>query len=101
MSFKISKLPQILKLWIDNTGAITSHQSLAKMDQNINLSLTKVYVDNITGNFTDTSTDISKGLDVMMILRLILSSVGIIGNLNVLIVLLNHNKFRKRFQIYL
>ena len=41
-------------------------------------------------------TDTSEDVDIMMIIRLILSSVGIIGNLNVLIVLLNHKKFRKK-----
>ena len=41
-------------------------------------------------------TKISSGVDVMVVLRLILSSVGIIGNLTVLIVFLNHRKFRKK-----
>ena len=66
------------------------------MDQNFNLMLI-----NITGehNITGTNpsvTESSKSLDVMMILSLILSSVGIFGNLNVLIVFLSHNKFRKK-----
>ena len=41
-------------------------------------------------------TDTSEEVDIMMIIRLILSSVGIIGNLNVLIVFLNHKKFRQK-----
>ena len=67
------------------------------MNQNIYLALTKMYTDNITSNFTDPGVaKMSKGLDVMMLLRLILSSVGILGNLNVLIVFLSHKKFRKK-----
>ena len=40
--------------------------------------------------------DSSKNVDVIMTFRLILSSVGIVGNLNVLIVFLSHNKLRKK-----
>ena len=68
------------------------------MDQNFNITPIDITdEDNITSNFTDPSlTEKSKGLDVMMILRLILSSVGIVGNLNVLIVFLSHKKYRKK-----
>ena len=41
-------------------------------------------------------TNISSSVDVTVVLRLILSSVGIIGNLTVLIIFLNHRKFRKK-----
>ena len=41
-------------------------------------------------------TNISSSVDVTEVLRLILSSVGIIGNLTVLIIFLNHRKFRKK-----
>ena len=43
----------------------------------------------------------SKSVDVMMIIRFILSFIGIIGNLTVLIVFLNHSKFRKKDSKYL
>ena len=68
------------------------------MDRNTNLTnVNTTHKHNITGNFTEPRlAETSKSLDVMMILRLFLSSVGIVGNLNVLIVFLSHKKFRKK-----
>ena len=61
-------------------------------------------VTNTTGNYITCNVtiiissvpDTSEDVNIMMILRLILSVVGIIGNLNVLIVFLNHKKLRKK-----
>ena len=78
---------------------ITSHHSKSesKMDQGRNA--TNTTVNNTTSNLTITVysvPDTSDDVDVMMTLRLVLSTVGIIGNLTVVIVFLNHSKFRKK-----
>ena len=67
------------------------------MDQDRNVPNTTV--NNTTCNITITVSsvpDTFEEVDVMMILRFILSSVGVIGNLNVFIVFLNHKKLRKK-----
>ena len=67
------------------------------MDQGRNVTNTTVY--DTTSNLIITGysvPDTSDDVDVMMIIHIILSSVGITGNLNVLIVFLNHKKFKKK-----
>ena len=67
------------------------------MNQSSNATNTTVY--GIISNFIVTVSsvpDTSKDVDVMMTFRLILSSVGILGNLTVVIVFLNHKKLRKK-----
>ena len=64
------------------------------MDQRRNI--TNTTVNDTTSNVTITESSEMDDVDVMMILRLILSSVGIIGNLTVVIVFLNHKKLRKK-----
>ena len=55
------------------------------------------WIENIKENVTfPNSTFSNKTVDIMMVLRLIMSSVGIIGNFTVIIVFLSHRKFRKK-----
>ena len=55
------------------------------------------WIENITTNLTFPNLTFSnKTVDIMMVVRLIMSSVGIIGNFTVIIVFLSHRKFRKK-----
>ena len=51
-----------------------------------------VHDDNVTTN--ETSEEISQNVDVMMILSSTIACVGIVSNLTVVIVFLNHKKLR-------
>ena len=61
----------------------------------INFMLTE-YVDNITQNVTTHQPGVSGTIFTVMIIHSIIASVGIIGNFTVIIVLVNHRKFRKK-----
>ena len=55
------------------------------------------WIENTTTNVTfPNSTFSNKTVDVMMVVRLIMSSVGIVGNFTVIIVFLSHRKYRKK-----
>ena len=60
----------------DNNVTVNSSEAVMSADANVN--------------------ETSKSVDVMMVIKFILSFIGIIGNLTVLIVFLNHRKFRKK-----
>ena len=67
-------------------------------DYNVTVVL---YVNVTVSSETDMSTEqnvneTSKSVDVMMIIKFIVSFIGIVGNLTVLIVFLNCRKFRKK-----
>ena len=51
---------------------------------------------NETRNGTDTHVEESNDLDMMMIIHSTTASVGIIANLTVVVVFLNHKKFRRK-----
>ena len=54
-------------------------------------------VENMTANSTFPDLILlNKSVDIMMIVRLTMSSVGIIGNFTVIIVFLSHKKYRKK-----
>ena len=57
-------------------------------------------VDNVTQNVTIHRPDVSETNFTMMVIQSIIAFEGITGNLTVIIVLVNHRKFRKRFQIF-
>ena len=52
----------------------------------------------ITGNWTESEALGTKGnsLDIMKIVQLSIAPVGIIGNLTVIVVFLNHRKLRRK-----
>ena len=55
------------------------------------------WIENITTNLTFPNLTFSnKTVDIMMVVRLIMSSVGIIGNFTGIVVFLSHRKFRKK-----
>ena len=55
------------------------------------------WIENITTNVTfPNSTFSNRPVGIMMVVRLIMSSVGIIGNFTVIVVFLSHRKFRKK-----
>ena len=54
------------------------------------------YVGNVTQNVTTHQPDVSGTIFTMMIIHSIIASIGIIGNLIVIVVLVNHRKFRKK-----
>ena len=55
------------------------------------------WIENITTNVSFPNLTFSnKIVDIMMVVRLIMSLVGIIGNFTVIIVFLSHRKFRKK-----
>ena len=65
-------------------------------DVNI-LNVTSTYNKNITVNMTSlTPFETSNSKDVMMIFHSLIASVGVIANLTVVVVFLNHRKLRRK-----
>ena len=61
------------------------------------MTSTHNYSREITSNTTaESSRDSSEGIDVMIILQIVISSLGITTNLTVVVVFLNHKKLRRK-----
>ena len=63
------------------------------MDSTVTLSCEKDVNEYIT---TEMKNDKTEEIDVMMILSIIIASIGILANLTVIVVFLNHKIFRKK-----
>ena len=60
--------------------------------------LTQTFANEVTINMTSSSIlqEPDGSTDVMMIIHSIIAAVGIVGNLTVVVVFLNHKKFRRK-----
>ena len=61
------------------------------------LSFEIKHLDNTIQNVTSTvSEENSETVDIMMIIHSLIASVGIVGNLTVMVAFLNHKRFRNK-----